>query len=127
MPTDTDASVAVDGSEELFVPRVTVTGTAVTDAAGSPAQGLVEFDAGQLHVSPGTGGAAGVWDQFAMSQIAGGVMTSLQLPDSNLAFASSFTYTVTLKIEGVDDYQVTGVVLSRTQYPSGTVDLSEIA
>lgn len=124
---DTDTSVAFDAGEQESPVSVIVTGDSVTDGAGNPGQGLVEFDAGRVVVIPGIDGAARVFSNPAVAQIFGGVMTPVTLPDSALALAASFTYTVKLKLEGADsDLVVSNVVISKNVYPSGTCDLSQL-
>jgi len=124
---DIDASAALDGNETESVPSVTVTGNSVTDGGGNPGQGLVMFDAGQVLVVPGMGGAARVFGNPVVVEVYAGVMVPVVLPDTNLAFPTSFTYTVTLRLEGADSDLVVGSVeISRLLYPSATCDLSEL-
>lgn len=124
---DTDVSTALDAGEHEAVPTILVTGLSLTDGAGSPGQGLVEFDAGDELVVPGIGGAARVYDNPAVAQVLAGVMTPVTLPDSTLAFAAAFTYTVALKLEGADsDVVVSGVTISKSVFASGTCDVSQL-
>jgi hypothetical protein len=124
--TDTDLCHVTDAGEALAVPTILVTGISVGDGAGAPAQGMVVFDSGQLEVSPGTGIPAAVFENPAVQQVYQGVMVPVSLPDSQLAFAAAFTYTITLKIEGFSDLVFSGVQISRSRFPSGTCDLSQL-
>lgn len=124
--SDTETCTAADAGAKLAIPSVTVTGWNLADGAGAPAQGLVVFDAGQLEVMPSTGGAGGVFENPAVAQVYAGAMTPVTLPDSSRAFAASFTYTVTLKLEGFTDLQFPGVVISRDRFPSGSCDVSQL-
>lgn len=128
MPTvsDTDFCEATDAGEGTAIPTILVTGQAVGDSSGAPADGLVIFDNGQLEVTPGIGGPAAVFENPAIQQVYNGVMTEVRLPDSQLAFASTFTYTITLKIEGFTDLIFSAVQISRSRFPSGTCDLSQL-
>lgn len=83
------------------VPRVTVTGQNLVDDGGGPLQGVV-------------------------AEVASGVMTPVTLPDSKHAFASVFTYTITVRFEGRTDAVYPGIVISLDNYPSGTVDLAQL-
>jgi hypothetical protein len=124
--TDTDFCTVTDAGEDASLPRVTVTGTSVTDGAGGQAEGLVVFDSGQLQVVPGIGGPSGVLENPVITQVYAGVMGTVSLPDSQLAFPSSFSYTITLKIEGFPDLIFTPVVISRNRFPAALCDLSQL-
>jgi hypothetical protein len=125
--SDTDLSACLDAGEGAAAPSVTVTGGSVTDGGGNPGQGLAEFDAGKVLVVPGYGGAARTYDNPVVAEIFAGVMAQVVLPDSTLAFPVSFTYTVKLKLEGADaDVVVSGVTISKSVFPSGTCDLSQL-
>lgn len=124
--TDTDLCIATDAGEDLDIPVITVTGLNVGDGAGAPASGMVVFDSGQLEVAPGIGGPSAVFENPAIQQVYQGVMTQVDLPDSQIAFATPFTYTITLKIDGFDDLVFSGVQISKNRFPSGTCDLSQL-
>lgn len=124
--TDLDVSTGLDAGEGVAIPRVTVTGARISDGAGGLAQGLVEFDAGQIEVAPGIGGPSGVFENPVVARVYQGVMDTVSLPDCNLAFAAAFTYTVTLRLEAFGVTSFSSVVISKTRFPSGTCDLSQL-
>lgn len=107
------------------VPRVTVTGQNLVDDGGGPLQGVVVFDAGQLEFAAGATPPT-VFDTPVVAEVASGVMTPVTLPDSKHAFASVFTYTVTVRFEGRTDAVYPGIIISLDNYPSGTVDLAQL-
>lgn len=124
--TDTETAHGTDGGEHAALPSVVVTGLNIIDGAGGPAQGLVMFDSSpQVEVAPGSGGASGVIEFPVVTQVYNGAMLPVILPDTSLAFASPFTYIITLKLEGYADLQFSGVTLTRSQYPNGA-DLSQL-
>lgn len=123
---DADTCAATDAGERAALPRITVTGASVSDIALGGAEGLVFFDAGQIQVVPGIGGPAGVLENPVVAQVYQGVMNPVSLPDSQVAFASAFTYTITLKIEGFSDLIFSAVVIGRNRFPAGTCDLSQL-